>query len=102
MPVRLCSHPTCPEHTTTRGRCPDHARTYSRDTHHNRHVYNSKRWRLLREAVLTDHPLCPCGHIATDVDHIKPIQRNGDPWAPTNLQALCARCHGRKTRTERA
>lgn len=100
MPIRLCSTTACPNPATYRGRCPHHARSHNKDTHHNRRVYNSKRWQLTRRAVLTDNPLCPCGHLATDVDHITPISNGGDPWNPGNLQALCATCHGRKTNRE--
>ncbi len=102
MPVRLCSEPRCPNVQTYRGRCPDHARRRNQDTHRNRHIYNSKRWRILRRRVLYDQPICQhCDQeLATDVDHIRPIGRRGDPWAIANLQALCRRCHGRKTKAE--
>jgi 5-methylcytosine-specific restriction enzyme A len=52
--------------------------------------------------VLFDYPICQhCDReLATDVDHIRPIERGGDPWALSNLQALCAPCHGRKMKAE--
>jgi 5-methylcytosine-specific restriction endonuclease McrA len=102
MPVRLCTEPRCPQVATHRGRCPDHARQRNRDTHRNRHIYNSKRWRILRRKVLFDYPIYQhCDReLATDVDHIRPIERGGDPWALSNLQALCAPCHGRKMKAE--
>lgn len=102
MPVRLCLEPRCGSPATHRGRCPIHARTNNKATHRNRHVYNSRRWRLLRQAVLLEQPLCACGcdRIATDVDHIVPIHAGGNPWDRNNLQALAAECHGRKTRQE--
>lgn len=102
MPTRLCSTPRCPHPATYRGRCPDHARTNNQATHRNRRIYNSKRWAILRRAILNEQPICAgCDNaLATDADHITPIHQGGDPWAPANLQALCATCHGRKTKQE--
>lgn len=102
MPTRLCLEAPCPNTATYRGRCPTHARTNNRATHRNRGIYNSKRWQQTRRRVLFEQPLCACGcdQIATDVDHITPIDAGGDPWARSNLQALAADCHGRKTRAE--
>ena len=98
MPVRPCTEPRCPQVATQRGRCPDHAR---RDTHRNRQIYNSKRWRILRRHVLHHNPICQhCDReLATHVDHIRPTEQGGDPWSIANLQALC-RCHGRRTKAE--
>jgi 5-methylcytosine-specific restriction enzyme A len=106
MPVRLCTEPRCPQVATVRGLCPDHTRQRTADRNgrrrESRKVYNSKRWRILRRRVLYDHPICQhCDSVlATEVDHIKPIEQGGDAWALANLQALCARCHGRKTKAE--
>ena len=52
--------------------------------------------------MLYDNPICQAcdAELATDVDHIRPIGRGGDSWALSNLQALCRRCHGRKTKAE--
>ena len=52
--------------------------------------------------MLYDHPICQhCDQeLATDVDHMKPIEQGGDPWSLSNLQALSAPCHGRKTKAE--
>lgn len=100
MPTRLCLEPSCGNPATYRGRCPGHARTTNRVTHRNRTVYNSARWKYARRRVLFEQPLCPCGAIATDVDHIIAIEAGGNPWARANLMGLCAVCHGRKTRRE--
>lgn len=102
MPIRLCSEHRCGSEATYRGRCRAHARGRERDTHRNKAFYNSVRWIRTRERQLHDYPLCQCGAIATDVDHVQPIERGGDCWAPDNLQSLCAPCHGRKTRQEQA
>jgi 5-methylcytosine-specific restriction endonuclease McrA len=100
MPTRLCANPSCPNPATYRGRCTIHQTKHNRDTHRNRHIYTSKRWKILRRHILHHTPLCTCGEIATDVDHITPIEQGGDPWSPTNLQALCHPCHSRKTKAE--
>ena len=64
-------------------------------------------WRQARKRYLLLHPLCVnClkeGRYvkATDVDHITP--HRGDRalfWDESNWQALCHRCHSRKTRRE--
>lgn len=102
MPTRLCLEPRCAGTARYRGRCPQHARTHERRTHSAEHkrIYNSKRWRITREKVLTENPLCSCGAIATDVDHVVPLEQGGDPWALSNLQALCGPCHASKTAQE--
>ena len=101
MPVRLCLEARCPNPQTYRGRCQRHARQRERVTHPNKHIYNSAKWANTRRKQLHDHPLCAeCGRIATDVDHIQPIEHGGDVWSPDNLQSLCRKHHGRKTRTE--
>lgn len=100
MPLRLCLAPRCGSPATYRGRCRSHARDREAETHPNKSFYNSKRWLLTRRKQLFDHPLCACGAIATDVDHVTPIEEGGDKWDSTNLASLCASCHGRKTRAE--
>lgn len=101
MPVRLCLEPRCPNPAEYRGRCRPHSRARERQTHPNKTVYNSARWRNTRRKQLHHHPLCAvCGHLATDVDHIQPIEHGGAVWSPTNLQSLCASHHAAKTRRE--
>lgn len=108
MPTRLCVEPACPNPATYRGRCQDHAKQRNRETHRNRYLYNSNRWRRRRKQVLFEQPLCPgvlgdpCGEIAVDVHHIIDIDDGGEPWARTNLVGLCRRCHARLTRQEQA
>lgn len=56
---------------------------------------NGKAWRVLRERVLSEEPLCRmCGAPATDVDH---IDNDGNNNERDNLQGLCHECHSRKT-----
>ena len=68
---------------------------------------NSRRWRRLRAAYLSAHPVCEdcegkgLTTIATDVHHIRPIEEcAGRPldmqaraFDPCNLRALCRPCH---------
>jgi 5-methylcytosine-specific restriction enzyme A len=102
MPTKLCLEPKCPESAIYRGRCRTHARAREAETHPNKGIYGSKRWQILRRRVLFEQPLCPCGQIATDVDHIRPIEQGGPIWDRANLQALCGPCHSAKTRQEQA
>lgn len=65
--------------------------------------YNSKDWRVLaRVALQRDGYRCvKCQAIASEVDHIIPIQ-TGEGWEKRldldNLQSLCVRCHNEKHR----
>ena len=70
--------------------------------HHKRKL-NSRRWRILRRAVLRKagwRCSCGCGRYANEVDHVVPLHRGGDAWSPSNLQALARSCHIRKTARE--
>lgn len=61
--------------------------------------YRSKAWHQLRARVLRQSPTCTatgCGKPASHVDHIVP-RRHGGPDAISNLRALCAGCHNRRT-----
>ncbi len=73
--------------------------------------YHTARWRKLRRYVLSREPLCrdPFGEhaewrevvSATEVDHIVPRRARPErELSLENLQALCGRCHGRKTKGE--
>jgi 5-methylcytosine-specific restriction protein A len=53
-------------------------------------------WEKIRADVLKRTPICPCGALATDVDHRIPRARGGTDH-PSNLAALCRSCHARKT-----
>lgn len=70
-------------------------------------LIRSHRWRRLRRAYLTEHPLCEdClkadrARPATEVHHIRPIesaagrreQMTSLCFDPMNLRALCHPCH---------
>ena len=50
------------------------------------------RWRKLRLGVLSEQPVCAvagCGQTSTQVDHVVALARGGDPYARSNLQAMC-------------
>ena len=111
MPDRLliaCSVPGCPRRAVTRGRCEEHAKRYAKQRPTSTQRGYDVEWRKTRDEFLAYHPKCQAtdeaavrdharfGDVATDVDHITPKARGGtDDWA--NLQALCHRCHSRKT-----
>lgn len=72
-----------------------------------RMLYRDPNWRKASKAFLRANPLCvDCDELgvvepATDVDHIVP--HKGDRalfWRRSNWQALCHRCHSRKTARE--
>lgn len=69
-------------------------------------IYNTARWRRMREAKMISDPLCEMclrkgiTRPATDVHHIQSFMRTKDMEArkalafdPTNLMSLCDECH---------
>lgn len=74
-------------------------------------VRSSGRWKKVRELVLAQSPLCAdiwgwhaaAGRVevATQVDHITPLVEAPErAYDLAGLQALCTRCHARKTQEE--
>ena len=65
--------------------------------------YNSTQWRKVSKGYRKRHPLCKhceeAGRVTPSavVDHIKPIDKGGDKWNSSNLQALCHKCHNKKS-----
>jgi 5-methylcytosine-specific restriction endonuclease McrA len=99
--MQVCAEPGCPEPVAYRGRCGAHARQRNQQIDRAGYrIYRTKRWRLTRNRVLAQHPICErCDQrLAEHVHHIVDLAAGGDAWAPSNLQALCARCHNRETR----
>lgn len=73
-----------------------------------RHVYDSRRWRAMRDYKLATDPLCEIckaeGRVtlAVDVHHVLPIGEAATrdealrrAYDTSNLQSLCKECHGR-------
>lgn len=58
-----------------------------------------KRWQKYRAIYLIEHPYCvKCDEPATVVDHVQDHKGNYRLfWDASNHQALCKRCHDRKT-----
>ncbi len=98
-----CKHTGCPRLVYAGAYCEDHAG--ERPKSKRVHGYNARygrRWQKIAKAVRYDEPFCRlCGKLSTCVDHIKPIE-DGGTNARGNLQALCWRCHSKKTRKENA
>lgn len=104
-PRRRCPRPACPNAQP----CPDHHRkTETRSKYAD--LYESKEWRKLKAEVLDEERYCPgyhrlgspipCRAPTTQVDHVIALDDGGPPLDRTNLRALCASCHGRKTGDE--
>ena len=88
------------------GRCTEHAKQHAkhqqdrRDQRETWRDYDTSAWRVARKQVLTREPNCrTCGAEATHVDHIVRL-KDGGTHDVTNLQPLCASCHGLKTYNE--
>jgi len=90
--------PGCPEPTLPhKARCAKHQKEMLQAKRKVRHskpkVPYGKGWRELSKAILAAYPLCKiCGRPSEVVHHI--IERkDGGTDDPTNLVALCNRCH---------
>ena len=106
-PAKPCSYPSCPKLTYERY-CPKHKKLMNAqyDTRfRDRGVaefYHSSEWKRKRQNYLIEHPCCvECwkkGKLtkASVVDHIIPIKQGRTLLEDSNLQALCASCHGAK------
>ena len=107
---RPCTYPGCSKLTASR-RCPEHLRQERRDQARNRPnpaaMGYGHEWRKASRRFLQENPLCAlcrrAGKIrASEVtDHI--IAHKGNMtafWDRSNWQALCWRCHSRKTATQ--
>ena len=107
-PKKPCAYPGCPNLTSGRY-CDAHKKLtdaqYDMRFRDNdaRAFYHSHEWKHLRQNYLIEHPFCmECwkkGKLtrATVVDHIVPIKQGGPELDESNLQALCASCHGSKS-----
>lgn len=100
-PLRPCRHPDCPV-LSNNVYCDAHRSLYARESATVR-GYDA-RWRKARKQFLRQNPLCvECERNkkltpAIIVDHVLP--HRGDDylfWDKNNWQALCKRCHDKKT-----
>jgi 5-methylcytosine-specific restriction endonuclease McrA len=118
-PLRICADPRCPNPALPgRGKCDQHNRAYERDRSARRRqrasdkqgraVYHTAIYLRRREHVLTADPFCQailhdgtrCPRLAEELDHITPLDRDGDPYAEANMQGLCREHHHAKTARE--
>ncbi|MGN6168187.1 MAG: HNH endonuclease [Solirubrobacteraceae bacterium] len=97
-PRRPCPAPGCPRLLSPGERCPEHGpRPFATSTYRHRHGIPE---RLRREILDRDGHVCRlCSAPATDVDHVVPLAVGGTD-EPSNLRALCAPCHRRRTGQE--
>jgi 5-methylcytosine-specific restriction protein A len=70
-------------------------------------IYHSNRWRKLRAAFMSKHPLCvrclsyDIVTVATDLDHVVAVAIDKSlQWKTSNMQPLCKSCHSVKTSNE--
>ncbi len=105
-PMRPCRNPTCRTATRSDNGYCDACQLYHLDMIKKKErrkatdpFYFSHRWRKISARFVRMHPVCQLCHRApaTIVDHIIERSDGGDQWSEHNLQALCPRCHGRKT-----
>ena len=111
-PLKPCAYKGCPNLVSPKKRyCKEHKnlldKKYSRtkrDLKTHKEVYNTRRWRKVRELALKrDSGLCQMclkgGRItkADVVDHIVEIKDGGAAYDLDNLQSLCQSCHNKKT-----
>jgi len=110
-PLQACAEPGCPARVA-RGRCSVHAVPAPASAFTLRQGSRQARgygadWERLRDWFLRqpENVLCrsceAAGRVtlAQEVDHVVAFERPDDPKRldPSNLQALCRRCHRKKT-----
>ena len=78
-------------------------REYNRSRPKRDSFYWTYAWEVFRREYLKKHPVCESCHKARSVlvDHIKPVSKGGAMLAASNVQALCAACHNRKTAAQK-
>lgn len=86
-----CQPPAVRVAAYDRARAAENAKIYGPD------------WRKIRKAFLAANPMCVCGcgQRATQVDHIVSVRERPDlrlVWS--NLRAMSASCHSRRTATD--
>ncbi|MCL2381321.1 MAG: HNH endonuclease [Treponema sp.] len=108
----LCGYPGCDTLSDSRY-CPKHHRDktapkpfYKNAVRYNSHLYNTVRWRKLRNTVLKTFPCCQnCGagrfEAALELHHITPPKGDEELFfSEDNLMPLCKLCHAQITSRE--
>lgn len=104
---RPCVHPRCRKMAVKDGRCEEHKIKHGWKHTKSRHErgYDAKWYKLRARIMERDEHLCQTclkDNIytpASQVDHITPKFKGGTD-DPSNLQAICKKCHDKKTRLE--
>ncbi len=104
-PKHPCAHPGCPNLIPAGQKyCEEHKALHPEDVRPAAKRGYDRRWQKFRKWYLKQHPLCEeclrhgVATPATVVDHIQPFR--GDvklQYDLSNLQALCKKCHDKKT-----
>ena len=104
MGYRVCAQFACPELLEHGRYCATHTpkkpKPYrSPESTQRQKAYKTQRWRTFSEQYRRAHPYCVvCGAPSQHVDHLDGEGPTGPlGYEDTNLQALCASCHARKT-----
>lgn len=105
-PLKPCKYIGCPKLVEYKY-CEEHKKFNQSERYSaSRRGYDST-WKKARERFLKVNPLCvkckETGSLvrSTVVDHIKPHRGNKSLfWDESNWQALCKKCHDKKTMTE--
>ena len=103
-----CKHPGCPELVPPGNKyCEKHKAMHPEEVRSASGRGYGNQWRKASKQFLEHHPLCvKCREEgkfvkATVVDHIVPHRGDSELfWDRGNWQALCKKCHDRKTRQE--
>jgi 5-methylcytosine-specific restriction protein A len=113
MIVKLCNYPGCSTLTKSYY-CPIHQKkaeqnrkglfqNTKRTTSKNYHsLYQTYKWKKTSREFLKENPFCVlCGAKSEITDHIIPHKGNEEIfYNKNNLQALCWKCHSKKTLQE--
>lgn len=109
-PLRPCAQPGCGEYAVRNGRCEEHAAKKEKARGTTKERGYAGGWPFVRKKVLErDAYECriqthcgrgvgrPFGDVATEVDHIEPIEKRPDlRLTMSNLQAACKPCNAAK------
>jgi 5-methylcytosine-specific restriction protein A len=106
----MCSYPRCPN-LSRGGMCDEHKRRAKRER--DRRAGGSRQrgytaaWAEFSRSYRRLNPLCAqCLRegrttAAEAVDHVVPLRETGRLIDESNLESLCASCHGKKSNRER-